>query len=114
LLTVDFRIGLDAAGRPFTANEQLRVNLRELMEWRRMTQADLAEMLSVSQPWVSKRMSGTTPFQMSDVDMLAHAFGVSPAELLCGGWGKFDRRRQGSERRSGQDRRGPQPRKPVL
>lgn len=87
-----------------TANDQIRQNLRELMDWRQMTQADLAEALGVSQPWVSKRLSGITPFQIEDLDAIGKVFGLTPAELLQPGYGQWDRR-LGSERRSGAERR---------
>lgn len=81
-----------------TANDRLRQNLRELMEWRRLTQAELAEALGVSQPWVSKRLSGVTPFQIEDLDRLARLFDLTVAQLLQDGYGQW-------ERRSGEDRR---------
>jgi transcriptional regulator with XRE-family HTH domain len=92
-------------GPPRSANDQLRVNVRELMEVRRWKQADLAERLGMSQPWLSKRLTGITPFHMEDVDAIAAAFGLAPWELLCGGFGSFDRRKASSDRRSGEDRR---------
>jgi transcriptional regulator with XRE-family HTH domain len=82
--------------------------IKALMEWRRMTQAELAEQLNRSQPWVSKRLTGTTPFQIEDLDLFADAFGLSPAELLQEGHGKLDRR-AGGDRRSGADRRHARP-----
>jgi transcriptional regulator with XRE-family HTH domain len=89
---------------PQTANEWVRANVRELMDLRRWTQVQLAERLKVSQPWLSKRLTGTTPFQIEDLDMFAAAFGLSPQELLCAGFGKWDRRNI-DERRTGRDRR---------
>ena len=70
----------------------------------RMTQAELAECLGKSQPWLSKRLTGVTPFHMDDLDGIGRVFGLSPAQLLQQGYGVFDRRR-GTERRSGSDRR---------
>lgn len=87
-----------------TANEWVQNNVKELMGLWRLTQAELAERLGVSQPWLSKRLTGKTPFQIEDLDALAHAFGLSPHELLCAGFGQWDRR-DGRERRSGADRR---------
>lgn len=92
---------------PQTANEWVRANVRELMAVRRWTQSDLAERLGVSQPWLSKRLTGTTPFQIEDLDALAQVFGLSPHTLLYSGFGKWDRR-SGDERRTGEDRRHPQ------
>jgi transcriptional regulator with XRE-family HTH domain len=97
-----------------SAEHQLRKNLVELMEFRRMTQADLAELLGKSQSWVSRRLSGKaweeggSRFQFEDLDTLARIFGLSPAELLHPGYGKWDRR-TGHERRAGPDRRRVRP-----
>lgn len=96
-------------GQTQTANDRLRENVRALMDWRRMTQADLAEKLQRSQPWLSKRLTGTTPFQIEDLDALADVFGLSPQELFCQGHGELDRRTPGSDRRSGVDRRRARP-----
>jgi transcriptional regulator with XRE-family HTH domain len=92
------------------AEHRLRTNVLELMEFRRMTQAELAELLGKSQPWLSKRLSGKpwseggSRFQIEDLDALANVFGLSPAQLLEPGHGKWDRR-SGRDRRSGFDRR---------
>ena len=95
-----------------SAEQRLRKNLLELMESRRMTQAELAERLGKGQPWLSKRLSGKpwneggSRFQLEDLDAIAHIFGLSPAQLLEPGHGKWDRR-SGTERRGGIDRRRP-------
>ena len=100
---------MDGPGGPsLSANDQLRVNLRALMRWRKMTQAELADQLGVSQPWVSKRMSGVTPFQIEDLDAIGAVFGLSPMELLQPGTGAWDRR-HGTERRIGLERRRNRP-----
>jgi transcriptional regulator with XRE-family HTH domain len=89
---------------PRTANEWARANVREAMDLRKWSQAELANRLDRSQPWLSKRLTGTTEFQIGDLDALATVFGLSPSELLQPGFGKWDRRK--GERRSGTDRRG--------
>jgi transcriptional regulator with XRE-family HTH domain len=98
----------DAAAVAESAEERLRLNLVELMEFRRMKQSELAERLGRSQSWVSKRLAGKdgggNRFQMSDLDALATIFGLSPWELLQPAYGKWDRR-SGDERRSGHERR---------
>lgn len=88
----------DESAPPRTANEQIRENVRALMDLRRWKQADLAERLGRSQPWLSKRLTGKTPFHMSDLDALSAVFSLSQAEVLQPGFGKWDRR-------SGEDRR---------
>lgn len=105
------RLGMDQedGGSP-AAEERLRQNLLDIIEFRRMRQAELAAKLGKSQSWVSKRLSGKPShkggarFQFSDLDKLASVFGLSPSELLQPGYGKRDRRK-GVERRCGTDRR---------
>lgn len=91
--------------RQLTANDQIRANVRELLDMRRLTQAELAKRLGVSQPWVSKRLSGTTPFHIKDLDVIADVFGLSPGQLMCVGFGTLDRRQTERDRRSGEERR---------
>lgn len=105
------RLRLDMSTEDETpAEQQLRVNVLELMDFRRMSQVELAERLGKSQSWVSKRLSGKkwdeggSRFQFSDLDALSTVFGLSPAELLLPGYGKWDRR-VGADRRCGRDRR---------
>ncbi len=102
------RIVMDGTDHPLTANEQLRRNVKELMRWRKLTQATLAAKIDVSQPWLSKRLTGVTPFQIEDVDSIANAFGLTASQLLCQGQGQWDRRR-GQDRRIGVERRQEQP-----
>lgn len=90
---------------PPDAGAQLRQNIRELMRIRKWTQADLADKLGRSQPWVSKRMAGINKFSEADLDALAAVFEpLSPYELLQPGLGRFDRRIT-SDRRTGRNRR---------
>lgn len=93
---------------PETANERVRRNLREIMRIRRMSQAQLADALGRSQPWLSKRLTNVTPFHLEDIDAISAIFGLTPAEFLCEGYGQFDRRK-GGDRRVGQDRRQSRP-----
>lgn len=87
------------------AVERVRRNVEGLMEKQGVTQVQLAERLHKSQSWVSKRVSGRTPFKLKDLDDLAHAFAVSPESLLHEfGTGGFERR-TGRERRVAADRR---------
>lgn len=87
------------------AEAQLRQNITELMEWRKMTQADLAEKLGRTQPWVSKRMAGKTKFTVPDLDALCAVFLLEPHQIMRPGHGQWDRRTH-RDRRSGHERRG--------
>lgn len=49
---------------------------------RRATQADLADALGKSQPYVSRRLSGEVPFDIDDLFRLAHYFDVEVTRLL--------------------------------
>lgn len=95
---------------PLPVEEQLRVNVLDIMEFRRIKQADLAERLGRSQAWVSKRLKGKQPdgkgsrFQLQDLDALADIFGLSPAELLAPTQQGWDQR-TGVDRRAGYERR---------
>lgn len=104
VLPVGLRMTFGQAPPPQTMNEWVCANVREAMRVRRWKQADLAARLGRSQPWLSKRLKGTTEFQLSDLDALSTVFGLSPTELVCAGYGKWDRR-SGRDRRTGADRR---------
>ncbi len=82
-----------------TAPELLRRNVQALLDWRRWNQAQLADRIGRSQPWVSKRLNGKTRVSLEDLELIAGAF-MLPAHALLhsGGFGQF-------ERRSGRDRR---------
>ena len=58
--------------------------IRELREKRRMTQAELAERLFVSDKTISKWENGKGYPDISLLEPLAAAFGVSVTEILCG------------------------------
>lgn len=97
-----------------TAEEWLRRNVVELMRFYRMRQAELAGKIGRSQSWLSRRLSGKpwtdggSRFQLADLDALASAFGLSPAELLEPKYGEWDRR-TGQDRRIRTDRRHKRP-----
>jgi transcriptional regulator with XRE-family HTH domain len=97
-------LGLHDPDARLDANNQVRANVEALMEQYRWTQAELADRLGQSQPWLSKRLTGKTPFQIEDLDAIGDVFGLSPAQLLQPGHGKLDRR-LGSERRTHAERR---------
>lgn len=47
-----------------------------------LTQEQLAERLDRSQQWISRRITGTTPVDASDLEAIAAALGVSIHHLL--------------------------------
>lgn len=57
----------------------------EVRAWRGrldMTQAQLAELLGISQAQMSQRLSSKVAFTLDELDVLAERFGISTAELL--------------------------------
>lgn len=54
------------------------------MARRRLNQTDLAGLLGQGQPWVSRRMSGSTPITVDDLEAIAEALRVPVSELLGG------------------------------
>lgn len=87
------------------AQELVRRNVRTMMDWRGWTQAEMAERVHKTQPWLSKRLNGVVRFQIEDLDQVAAAFLIPLSSLLePGGLGEYERR-TGHDRRSGKDRR---------
>lgn len=52
------------------------------MARKRVTGATLAQALGVSQPTVSRRLSGATPFDLTELELVADRLGVTLPELL--------------------------------
>jgi transcriptional regulator with XRE-family HTH domain len=57
-------------------------NLRILMAERGVSQGQLASVLGIAQPNVSKRLKGRTPWTTDDLDKLAEAFMLDHKHLL--------------------------------
>ena len=62
--------------------ERVAEEVRALMGRHHVTQMQLAEVLGVAQPAISKRLRGLTAFDANEIGVLAEFFNVSPAELL--------------------------------
>lgn len=56
--------------------------VREALRARGIRQSDAARVLGLSQPALSDRLRGRTPFTLADLDALAAHLGVTVAELL--------------------------------
>lgn len=57
----------------------------EVRAWRgrlNLSQSDLGRILGVTQTQISARLRGAMEFSFSEIETLAQAFGVSPAELM--------------------------------
>ena len=56
--------------------------IREAMTSAGVTQTALAERLGLTQPAVSARLAGRTPITVDELQIIADALGVEPADLL--------------------------------
>jgi transcriptional regulator with XRE-family HTH domain len=57
--------------------------IREHMARYDLVQADLQRVLGLSQSAVSKRLRGTTPFDVNELELVAGYFGMTLAELIA-------------------------------
>ena len=57
-------------------------NVETLLRQTQWTQRALSEALHLSQPAVSDRMRGRTPWTLADVESLADLFDVDPLDLM--------------------------------
>lgn len=58
--------------------EEIRVRMTR----RRLSQTELANLLGERQWWVSRRVNGTTPITLDDLERIARALSVAVIELL--------------------------------
>lgn len=56
--------------------------VRVLLARRRLSAARLAQQLGWSQPYMARRMAGTQPFDVDDLEAIADALGVGIVDLL--------------------------------
>jgi transcriptional regulator with XRE-family HTH domain len=61
---------------------QVAEEIRAMMGRKRVNQAGLARQLGVSQPWVSDRLRGNTPIDLTDLERIAVVLGVKPLDLM--------------------------------
>lgn len=57
-------------------------NVRDLLASRQIRQADLANVLGLSQPSISARLAGRTPITLDELDLIAGHLGVDVVDLL--------------------------------
>ena len=62
--------------------EATAATVREELARRGIRQVDVALALGLSQPAISDRLRGRTPFTLADLERLAELLGVNVAELL--------------------------------
>ena len=97
----------DARAVSIPSDELLRRKVKALMKQRGITQIQLAARLDMSQSLLSRRITGVQRFQVTDLDDLARAFGVTVPELFFDEYGQWDRR-SGSDRRRNERRQARQ------
>src|SRR5687767_13505210 len=64
------------------ATIRVATHVRELMARHQLVQADLQKVLGLSQTAVSKRLRGVTPFDVNELDVIAHYFGMTLTQLI--------------------------------
>ena len=63
-------------------NVRLAQELNSLRGRYRMSQAQLGNVIGVTQSQMSKRLKGVVPFTLDEIEALAAFFGMAPLELL--------------------------------
>lgn len=65
-----------------TLSGAVAANIRAELARQRVSQAQVAERLGLSQAAVSRRLSGQTPFEIDEVAEVASLLDVAPSHLL--------------------------------
>ena len=65
-----------------TYQEQVAEEVRVAMARRRISQKSLAEAIGKSQPFMSRRLNGETPFDVAELDAIAGVLDVPIASLV--------------------------------
>lgn len=68
---------------PDQINDVVAAEIRAHMARRQLRQSDLADLLGVAQPNVSKRLNGQTPFLAGEVAVIANWLGIDIADLYA-------------------------------
>jgi transcriptional regulator with XRE-family HTH domain len=71
-----------STGRTQTFAEQVAAEIRAEMGRQQVSNAALAELLGVSEMWVSRKKRGLTPLTLDEVQRIAEVLDVEVAELL--------------------------------
>lgn len=68
-----------------TTVQRLITNIRAEMDRQRLSQEKLGRLLSLSQPAVSRRLTGHVPFNVEELDLIANKLNLSLADLINAG-----------------------------
>lgn len=71
--------------RPAPLRDRVAEEIRVALARHRVSGAELARKLGVSQAYVWRRMSGDLPFTLDDVERIAEALDMEPNDLIPGG-----------------------------
>lgn len=63
-------------------HQRVAAEIRAYMARHRMTQSELAHQLGWKQQFLSRRLTGVVPMDLSELGALADAFDVDPSEFL--------------------------------
>lgn len=77
------RFSPDAEGRPRRINEAVAAEVRAAMARRRVTQAQLAAALGITQGPMSRRLSGHTPFDIVELVRIAELLEADLSNLVA-------------------------------
>lgn len=66
-----------------TLSGAVAANIRAELARQRVSQAQVAERLGLSQAAVSRRLTGQTPFELDEVATVADLLAVAPSHLLA-------------------------------
>lgn len=65
-----------------TLSERVAAAVRAEVARRKISQGRIASVLDTSQATVSRRLAGTTPFDLDELEQVAGLLGLSVADLL--------------------------------
>lgn len=80
--------------------EMVAEEVRVLLARRRLSASELARQIGVTQPYISRRLTGDTPFDVDDLERIADALDVPISDLMPakvtdsrpkGGWARVTR-----------------------
>ncbi|RBY82707.1 helix-turn-helix transcriptional regulator [Blastococcus sp. TF02A-26] len=77
----------EVPGRPTrTYAGQVAEDLRVLLRRHGITNRELGRAVGRNDFWVGKRLNGQVPIDLDDLELIARALGIAPAELLPTEW----------------------------
>lgn len=75
-------MSVDATRRATTLTQAVAAEIRAVMGRNAVRQAELARRLGTNDTWLSVRLRGVQPIDLNDLQRIADALNVAPADLL--------------------------------